>query len=89
MSLLRELIIAFPVDYADLGLLLDKDPELDFFLNVAHLQLHRRQRALQRLTKVCSARIYMLDLPNFMCLICQKSYARSVKNHMLDRTTRL
>ncbi|KAL0035339.1 hypothetical protein WJX77_001780 [Trebouxia sp. C0004] len=50
--LLRGLVVAFPGQYADLGLLLDKDTELDFFNNVAHLQLHRRQRALQRLTKV-------------------------------------
>ena len=42
----------FPEQYADMALLLDKDPELDFFNNVAHLQLHRRQRALQRLTRV-------------------------------------
>ncbi|KAL0018407.1 hypothetical protein WJX79_009395 [Trebouxia sp. C0005] len=50
--LLRGLVVAFPGQYADLGLLLDQDTELDFFNNVAHLQLHRRQRALQRLTKV-------------------------------------
>ncbi|KAL0044331.1 hypothetical protein WJX82_000142 [Trebouxia sp. C0006] len=50
--LLRGLVVAFPGQYADLGLLLDRDTELDFFNNVAHLQLHRRQRALQRLTKV-------------------------------------
>ena len=28
------------------------DMEVDFFANVAHLQMHRRTRALQRLTKV-------------------------------------
>ena len=52
VGLLRGLIVQFPEQYADLALLLDKDPELDFFNNVAHLQLHRRQRALQRLTRV-------------------------------------
>ena len=50
--MLRGLIVQFPEQYADMALLLDKDPELDFFNNVAHLQLHRRQRALQRLTRV-------------------------------------
>ncbi len=59
--LLRGLVVAFPGQYADLGLLLDKDSELDFFNNVAHLQLHRRQRALQRLTKV------PLPLPSALC----------------------
>ena len=53
--LLRGLVVAFPGQYADLALLVDQDTELDFFNNVAHLQLHRRQRALQRLTKVSSA----------------------------------
>ena len=52
MALLRGLVEAFPRQYPDLALLLDQDPELDFFNNLAHLQLHRRQRALQRLTKV-------------------------------------
>ena len=59
MILLRGLVVAFPGQYADLGLLLDRDTELDFFNNVAHLQLHRRQRALQRLTKV--------PLPSALC----------------------
>ena len=53
VGLLRALIATFPGQYGDLGLLMEEDPELDFFNNVAHLQLHRRQRALQRLTKVC------------------------------------
>lgn len=53
VGLLRGLIMQFPEQYADMALLLDTDPELDFFNNVAHLQLHRRQRALQRLTRVC------------------------------------
>ena len=64
MILLRGLVVAFPGQYADLGLLLDRDTELDFFNNVAHLQLHRRQRALQRLTKVPSA---LCPLPSALC----------------------
>ena len=52
VGLLRELVAGWPEQHADLGLLLDHDAELDFFNNVAHLQLHRRQRALNRLTKV-------------------------------------
>lgn len=31
------------------------DPELDFYLNVAHVQLHRRSRALTRLAKMADA----------------------------------
>ena len=32
-----------------------QDPEIDFYLNVAHLQLHRRGRALHRLATLCTA----------------------------------
>lgn len=52
VGLLRGLVVQFPAQYADMAQLLDKDPELDFFNNMAHLQLHRRQRALNRLTRV-------------------------------------
>lgn len=51
----------FPEQYADMAELLDKDPELDFFNNVAHLQLHRRQRALQRLTRVSASCLLVLN----------------------------
>jgi len=39
--------------YGDLNALIrDDDQDLDFFLNVTHLQLHRRVKALQRLRKM-------------------------------------
>jgi U3 small nucleolar RNA-associated protein 20 len=45
-----------PYLYGDLSLLIrDDDQDLDFFLNVTHLQLHRRVKALQRLRKMISA----------------------------------
>lgn len=46
---------AFPDRFQDLGHLTDPDPELDFFNNVAHLQLHRRSRAFYRLKKVSAS----------------------------------
>ena len=52
MELLRRLALAFPAHFADLHSLTDIDPELDFFNNVAHLQLHRRSRAFMRLQRV-------------------------------------
>lgn len=52
LLLLRSLAQALPARFPDLQLLLDSDPEVDFFHNIAHLQLHRRTRALQRLAKV-------------------------------------
>lgn len=48
LSLLRALALAFPGRYPDLAALADPDPEVDFFLNVAHLQLHRRARWVGR-----------------------------------------
>ena len=35
-------------------LIRDDDPELDFFLNITHVQIHRRSRALARLRKFLS-----------------------------------
>ena len=55
MDLLRALALAFPEQYPDLHALTDKDAELDFFNNVAHLQLHRRSRAFKRLANVSLA----------------------------------
>lgn len=52
MDLLRALALAFPVRYRDLHALTDADAELDFFNNVAHLQMHRRSRAFKRLANV-------------------------------------
>jgi U3 small nucleolar RNA-associated protein 20 len=41
--------------YGDLSCLIrDDDPDLDFFLNVTHVQIHRRSRAFQRLCKMLS-----------------------------------
>ena len=52
VELLRALALAFPEQYPDLHALTDTDAELDFFNNVAHLQLHRRSRAFKRLGNV-------------------------------------
>jgi len=39
--------------YGDLSYLIrDDDADLDFFLNITHVQIHRRSRALQRLRKM-------------------------------------
>ena len=54
VDLLRALALAFPARYPDLHALTDTDAELDFFNNVAHLQLHRRSRAFRRLANVGS-----------------------------------
>ena len=54
VDLLRALALAFPARYPDLHAITDTDAELDFFNNVAHLQLHRRSRAFRRLANVGS-----------------------------------
>ena len=59
VDLLRALALTFPEQYPDLHALTDKDAELDFFNNVAHLQLHRRSRAFKRLAAVrLSSRVH-------------------------------
>jgi hypothetical protein len=48
--------LSFPSLFPDLRQLADTDAELDFFNNIAHLQLHRRSRAFMRLMKVSVVR---------------------------------
>ena len=49
----RNIEIPSPMLFSDLNCLIrDDEPDLDFFLNITHVQLHRRARALQRLRKV-------------------------------------
>ena len=56
--LLREISKRFtnndsPHLYSDLQILIkDEDPDIDFFLNITHVQIHRRARALTRLRKL-------------------------------------
>lgn len=52
LALLRRMALAFPASFPDLSLLADNNDDLDFFVSVAHLQLHRRTRALGRLVKL-------------------------------------
>ena len=56
--LLKEIIqrnakVPSPMLFSDLSCLIrDDEPDLDFFHNITHVQLHRRARALQRLRKM-------------------------------------
>ncbi|KAK9843296.1 hypothetical protein WJX74_009992 [Apatococcus lobatus] len=52
VALMRAIAVSFPSLYPDLAMLTSEDAEVDFFNNIAHLQLHRRSRALLRLAKV-------------------------------------
>ncbi|KAK3258034.1 hypothetical protein CYMTET_32905, partial [Cymbomonas tetramitiformis] len=53
LEVLRRLGQTLPEMFPELQQLLDKDPEVDFFYNVTHVQMHRRVRALRKLQKVC------------------------------------
>ena len=44
--------MASPAKLSELHALSSTDIEVDFFANIAHLQVHRRSRALHRLVKV-------------------------------------
>ena len=52
LQLLRQLAEQLPGAFPQLGALTDANPAQDFFSNMAHLQMHRRTRALQRLCTV-------------------------------------
>ncbi len=52
LTILQQLSVSFPEKFAELNALSSTDIEVDFFANVAHLQVHRRIRSLRRLVKV-------------------------------------
>jgi U3 small nucleolar RNA-associated protein 20 len=45
----------------------DENPDLDFFMNITHVQIHRRSRAFQRLRKVLSEAVNETNVSPF-CL---------------------
>jgi len=51
LALVRQLAGALPARFADLAALGGGDAETDPLVNLAHLQLHRRTRALNRLAQ--------------------------------------
>ena len=52
LAILRQLAVLLPEKFGELSALSSTDIEVDFFANVAHLQVHRRIRALRRLVRV-------------------------------------
>jgi U3 small nucleolar RNA-associated protein 20 len=54
-AIIRELVLLLPGRFQDLLPLCSTDAEQDFFLNITHLQIHRRGRALQLLARLVSA----------------------------------
>jgi hypothetical protein len=52
LVLTQRLVSGLPDAFPDAVVLTHTDPEADFFFNVAHIQLHRRTRALQRLQSI-------------------------------------
>jgi len=52
--------------YGDLSVLVrDDDPDLDFFLNITHVQMHRRTRAFQRLRKLLALNTDEVSVQSF------------------------
>lgn len=69
LALLQRCVTCLPASFPDLVALAHEDPEADFFFNIAHIQLHRRSRALQKLATVIRApavRICLCFYANFV-----------------------
>lgn len=52
LTVLRTMVVTFPARFPELAALADVEEEIDFFNNIAHIQMHRRSRALARLSRV-------------------------------------
>ncbi len=55
LALLRLLALRLPASFPALAPLANPDDEIDFCSNIAHIQLHRRSRALRRLAVAAAA----------------------------------
>ena len=53
LILLSEIITQFPDKYKELIPFLGNDEESNFFFNINHLQIHRRQRAMIKFRSIC------------------------------------
>ena len=56
VDILSQLVRAYPNHprFSDMVVLTNTNPEVDFFKNVRHIQLHRRTRAFRALSQVCA-----------------------------------
>ena len=56
VDILSQLIQAYPTHkkFSHMIILTNTNPEIDFFENIRHLQLHRRTKALRMLSIVCA-----------------------------------
>ncbi|GMH64994.1 hypothetical protein TrST_g9673 [Triparma strigata] len=79
---------ASPLLFGDLESLVKEDDEVDFFLNVTHVQVHRRARALAKLRKELeasdeasrSARFSPASLTNFLAPVCTHPIFEATKS---------
>lgn len=65
--------------FSDMACLYHHEPEADFFLNVKHIQLHRRTRAFRKLARVCSEG----SVGQSSCL----NFLLPLANHVVFRTS--
>jgi U3 small nucleolar RNA-associated protein 20 len=83
LHLLSHLFLVFPDYYHSMVILTDEDQEQDFFKNVTHLQLHRRVRAVNKVsklmlgTKLDSVAVVDIVIPVLMGFICDTTAASS------------
>lgn len=87
LALFVEVIRALPEQYADLVPLLSSDDEANFFYNMTHLQIHRRQRALVRFATYCeSGAIKKNVLMNVFYPLIRRTMLEtpSTQHHLID-----
>ncbi|XP_078077201.1 small subunit processome component 20 homolog [Mustelus asterias] len=84
-TLLCCLIRAFPqrLEFQDLVQLTDHDPEMDFFENTKHIQVHRRARALKKLAKHLDEEKILLSSKSLMNYIMPYATATLFNENML------
>eukprot|EP00698_Gefionella_okellyi_P013125 TRINITY_DN3578_c0_g1_i1.p1 TRINITY_DN3578_c0_g1~~TRINITY_DN3578_c0_g1_i1.p1 ORF type:complete len:2700 (+),score=760.97 TRINITY_DN3578_c0_g1_i1:176-8101(+) len=88
LKVLAEVVVLFPTQFADLNILVTDDAEVNFFTNILHIQLHRRIRALHRLTERCKEGVLTsASLLNYMLPLCLHfvyDYVKEMHHNLVD-----
>eukprot|EP00163_Fabomonas_tropica_P007395 TRINITY_DN1710_c2_g2_i3.p1 TRINITY_DN1710_c2_g2~~TRINITY_DN1710_c2_g2_i3.p1 ORF type:complete len:2520 (+),score=613.45 TRINITY_DN1710_c2_g2_i3:964-8523(+) len=83
IRILGELCRLFPEVLTDLQVLVNEDPEVDFFVNIIHIQTHRRVRALTRFASMVEGDSFLMPslIKIFIPLLSRMAAESKEKDH--------
>lgn len=77
LEFIRKVAMALPEFFPELQVVTNKDDDIDFWMNVCHVQLHRRARAFARLEKMASS-IDSVLLRGYILVLIERTIVEGV-----------